>query len=895
MSDITRSDECVEGAVDGLTGVLPAGLLVPGQRSAGSWDSLAGQADSVSLWEAPVEEPYDDDYGQDWPEGDLAEADRLWEAAAEGAGPAVRGRRSAAPVESADRGPEPESGPRPVLAPLALSPGMRLRLRAAVRALLAVPGLAGAPDPVRLAAVVLMSRTPHETRAVVIRKSELGRWLGLSAGRMKAVLRMVRNTAPVSVETFKGDYNDDQALECRVGALEAARGVEGHPLNLTRKDLAVLLRLVEVLFAPGWATTGGGMRDRGLLAGRTGRGAATDRLAALLMVLEASESGRVRLCGGKVSAAAGRPAATLARMLGCTPAGAVEVLARLAEVGLVDRPRRGASGLLSRSRIVLPAVAAAHRAASAGSTESVKQTTPVRREAGRKASADVAGDLGVATPLGEAPVTEENPQISEVGATGGAEFSDLGATTPLHASHSRVVEVGGDLEVDGGFSGVADVVAEHRRPERVGAREDHPGTAPVGQADARPTADGGVGGPLRGDKPNTSAIDQNNPKQQVPVRLGCRAVPRPPQDLVQALAPVECLWERLDRAWSRRRIVAAVRAELTATGRLTGHRSAAAALAERLRHRLHAEGGSALVTDPVGWLLAKGLPQQAGCKHPACDDGIRLDTRTACVNCEQQLADRRTARQALVREAVAQLPAGTDPAQRRAAVDAHLHRHAMLRAEQQVFDRWRAEQQRAEAEVRRAERRARAEAAEAARRALSCEDCGTERAGGLCGSCWAIRSIRTVAGECVDLALAASADLADHRDVNTIARRTEVELRAAMAAARPAGAGREDVLGSDLETVRDAVAAYRADALARLARTPLADAEADLAHDTALRTNRHRPTALAAADQAAEQARATTARYLLLERLETLRALRERANQLRSAAATPVREAMNAR
>ncbi|MER6366544.1 hypothetical protein [Kitasatospora sp. NPDC001527] len=146
-------------------------------------------------------------------------------------------------------------------------------------------------------------------------------------------------------------------------------------------------------------------------------------------------------------------------------------------------------------------------------------------------------------------------------------------------------------------------------------------------------------------------------------------------------------------------------------------------------------------------------------------------------------------------------------------------------------------------------------------------------------------------GECVDLALAASADLADHRDVNTVARRTEAKLRAAMAAARPAGAGREDALGSDLETVRDAVDTYRANALARLARTPLADAEAGLAHDTALRAARSRPTAQADADQA----RATPARYLLLERLESVRALRERASQLRSTATTPARKAVNAR
>ncbi|MDY0812028.1 hypothetical protein [Kitasatospora purpeofusca] len=97
-------------------------------------------------------------------------------------------------------------------------------------------------------------------------------------------------------------------------------------------------------------------------------------------------------------------------------------------------------------------------------------------------------------------------------------------------------------------------------------------------------------------------------------------------------------------------------------------------------------------------------------------------------------------------------------------------------------------------------------------------------------------------------------------------------------------------------TVRDAVDAHRADALVRLARTPLADAESELAHDTALRTAGHRLTAHTDADQAAEHARATIARYLLLEPLETVRALRERANQLRSAAAAaPVREAVNAR
>ncbi|MFF2751744.1 hypothetical protein ACFVVA_40180 [Kitasatospora sp. NPDC058048] len=793
-------------------------------------------------------------------------------------------------------------GPRPVLAPLALTAVMRSRLRGAVRALLAEPGLAGAPDPVRLAAVVLLSRTPEETGAVLIRKGELGRWLGLSAGRMKAVVRELRAGGAVSVETFSDDYRVHQALECRLNAVSAARGLTGHPLNLTKKELAVLHGLVEALFAPGWAHRDGTVTEGGPLAGRTGRGAATDRLATLLLVLDANERGRVRLRGGRVDTGVGRPAVTLAWMLGCAPAGAVEVLARLAEAGLVERPRRGASGLLSRSRIVLPAVAAAHRSAptavSAVSAVSADQVASARREAVRKAPAGFVGDLGVTTPLGGAPVAEKNPQVSEAEEAVGAEISDLGVTTPLHASHSPVVEVVGDLEVDGGFSGAAAVVAEHRRPERADVRESHAGTEAAAQAGVRPTADGGAGGPLHGDKPNPSPIDQHDQEQQVPAGPGHRAVPRPPQALAQALAPVACLWERLDRPWSRRRIAAAVRAELARIGNWTGNAGAAAALADRLQHRVRHQGGSALVTDPVGWLLAKGLPQRAECAHPACDDGLRLDTRTDCVTCEQQLTDRRSNRHALVHEAVAHLPVGAASDQRRAAVDQHLHRHAMLRAEQQVADRQRAEQRRAEADARRAVRQAQAEAAEAARRAAPCEDCGTEAAAGLCAGCWSVRATRTAVRECVDLALAGSADLADHQDVNAVARQVHNELREEMRRPRPADADPAGLRASNLLTAQNAVAEYRASALSLLARSPLADAEAELAHAAAMRSAHRHPTRAAArdaADQAARQARTITARHLLLQRLDTVRALRERAHRIRSVATTaPVPEAVNA-
>ncbi|MFD9592102.1 hypothetical protein ACFWA9_04995 [Kitasatospora sp. NPDC059973] len=260
-----------------------------------------------------------------------------------------------------------------------------------------------------------------------------------------------------------------------------------------------------------------------------------------------------------------------------------------------------------------------------------------------------------------------------------------------------------------------------------------------------------------------------------------------------------------------------MREELAAVGRLTGSPNATAALADRLRHRLRAEGGGALVTDPVGWLLAKGLPQRRECAHLACDDGIRLDTGTDCTTCEQRLADRRSTRRALAREAVSALPDAATAEQRRTAVDERLHRHAMLRAEQQVADRQWAEQRCAEADTRRAVREAQAAAAEAARQTLPCEDCGTPDMAGLCASCWGMRATRAAIRECVDLALAGSADLGDHRDVNAVATHVRGELRAEMLRARPAGADLSGIRACDLLTVQNAAAEYRASVRSRRA------------------------------------------------------------------------------
>ncbi|MGW7594334.1 hypothetical protein ACWGK9_35125, partial [Streptomyces rubiginosohelvolus] len=103
-------------------------------------------------------------------------------------------------------------------------------------------------------------------------------------------------------------------------------GGAGHPLNLSKKEYATLLRLVEAVMAPGWKHRDGRVTPAGLIGARTGRGAATDRLALLLLALEARETGRVRQCGGVVDSKRGRAAVTVARLLGCSASAGERVL-----------------------------------------------------------------------------------------------------------------------------------------------------------------------------------------------------------------------------------------------------------------------------------------------------------------------------------------------------------------------------------------------------------------------------------------------------------------------------------------------------------------------------------------------------------------------------------------
>lgn len=91
-------------------------------------------------------------------------------------------------------------------------------------------------------------------------------------------------------------------------------------------------------------------------------------------------------------------------------------------------------------------------------------------------------------------------------------------------------------------------------------------------------------------------------------------VPLPPEDLRAVLAPVDLVWARLERPAARRIVEAAARSELTTVEGYAGRADAPQVLADRLARRLAEQlrtGGP--ITDPVGWLLARGLPQRQEC------------------------------------------------------------------------------------------------------------------------------------------------------------------------------------------------------------------------------------------------------------------------------------------
>ncbi|MFF8604054.1 hypothetical protein ACF065_33690 [Streptomyces sp. NPDC015232] len=786
--------------------------------------------------------------------------------------------------------------------PLQLTGTMRNRLLAAVRALLSDPGLQDADDPVRLAAVVLMAKAKVATNfRATITATELGRWVGLKPSRIAHhVLPQLRDRGVLGSNETVSAAGRVTGLECWVIPMYRAQhgGDRRHALALSRVELVVLLALIEALFAPGWTHKDGRVTPAGMLADRTGRGAATDRLGLLLMVLSSNSKGWLQLCSGSVDTERGRPAATVAGLLGCSPAGGAKVLSRLQERDVVSVDRREtASGLNARSRVRLLPVAKAHGIAV--------------REA-RKAADAVFSDLAV-TASGDLEAAAEAvaPVVAGVEGAGegvGAGSADRADAAHLHASHASGVTPVVPPQLSGGFSGEGRG-AEGRRPGRACVREDQAADGETGVAGSgSPVA---KVGPLRGEKPSKSPVDEQEQAGGVAAGAGARltvvggrktrqqgrAELPADLDLRVALAPVSWLWTKLSR-WQQDRVVEAARAELAQLGQvLEWAGQAPSVLAARLESRLEETGGEALVTRPYGWITRRGLVRRPSCSDVRCDDGVRLDTGADCDNCANILHARRAWRVRIAAEVDQELP-GLDQDARYREIEARMRRHAEAEAADLVARQAEAREReqrraaaRAEAEAQATVERERAAAEAAARQAVACEDCGRERSAGLCEACDHRRQTEVLIGEAGLLAATWSADPSDQVAVAAVAAEVRTAIEDAIAASwqefqkitDPA-----DLAAAGPDAVKDAAAhnafvvaesaavEYRHEALVMLGSSTKAQAEARKAYATELTKPWHQALpdsddAQRAATEAAAKAQTRTAEHLLAVRLEQLR------------------------
>ncbi|MER7694644.1 hypothetical protein [Streptomyces sp. NPDC097610] len=804
---------------------------------------------------------------------------------------------------------------------LRLGRGMRLRLLAAIRALLADESLAGLGDAARLAAVVLYakSRAPEGRKAALqsyIWGAELGRWLGMTESTVHHdVLPVLRETDALHTRMVTNDEGHPVGLDCLVMPLWRAHqgGRATHPLALSKVELAVLLRLLEALFGPGWAPEGMEPTPPGLLVGRTGKGAATDRLGLLLMVLSTRASGWLHLCGGSVRRKEGRGAATLSRLLGCSPSGARKVLARLAEAGVVARGRKATvTRMNGRGRVMLLPVARAYRRVLAPveavhGSEAVLSERPVGAFRDLAAGHDTSA-LGTSGVCGAEPAVEagdrERPD--------GAEF---------HADHASVITPVVPPQLSGGFSGEGRGY-EGRRPDRVCVREDQ--AAGGEDAAAELTSPVAEVGPLRGEKPGKSAVDKQdgqraagawaggrlkamaggNSRQQgrmdLPGDLGLRV----------ALEPVAWLWSGLN-GWQQDQVVGAVAAEMERLENLLMQpERAPQLLAGRLTDRLKEVGGEARVNSPFGWITRRGLVQRPACSDVRCDDGIRLDTGGDCENCGNVIHIRRARRVRMAADIDWELP-GLGEAERRQVLEDRMREYAAAEAEEFMWRREQALAEQARRETARAAARDRAErerqeaaAAEAVRQALPCEDCGQQRSAGLCEACGYRRRTEAAITEAGLVAATWAADLTDPGDVAAVTAHVRATVESDIEAAlkqflelmEPGELEANPVAGASalafnaLQAVQQALPEYRSSALGRLGSTKEADAEARRAYKTEqnrrwFRANPTGADTVAAATKASDAARERTAEYLLTVRLEQLR--EQTADQTETAAPAP--------
>ncbi|GAB3127508.1 hypothetical protein GCM10027160_52260 [Streptomyces calidiresistens] len=768
--------------------------------------------------------------------------------------------------KSVPASPVGEAGPVPMWSAgeaLVLSDRLRARLSAVVDTLLADPELAGAPDSVRLAVVVLAAKTNAADLTATVSAPELGRWLGVSDSLVRHQIRprLQRGPAPsVEVEADPApgaERGRTLGLRWTVEALASARHEadrESH-LRLTKAEFATWLRLMEALIGPGWRHRDGSVTEPGILGSRTGHGAATERLALVRAVLAGRPDGTVRMCGGPVDAR-GRAATTVGRLLDTDSQAGERVLEQLATCGALARVPG------ARERLVVPAVAAAHQ-----------RMRNARRAAGRAPQAPVTGAIvtsegaGASAGGGQIRLPEASSLVSPYKT---ADF-EVSRSAALHADHTPVVEdseesAGGES----GCSGVAGQPVTRRRRKRAHPREDRPDTRVTGSR-----RESGV-----------PARRLRRDKQDSPPASGSdvwRAAWRPmPDDVAEVLTgPARPLWTRLRSPDQQQRAIDAVRRALGVISGTIGPDTAPDVLYRRLTARLTAQGGAEAVADPLGWLTARGLPRRGSCLDSRCDDGTLMDTGGDCAACAVRIGDRRAIRRQVAEEVAVELHPATRPAERAKVTEARLRelttKHAAEAEERNARNAEAAAERRREVEAEVAARRAAAAEAEAARAATAataaarpCADCGTPEAGGLCPACTTRRQVADVLEEAAILTAAVPG--IDPTTEPAAARQAVVDARQAVADridAAVADAAADGVQAALLRQVALwAADAARADAhraaLAAWTASPASAAEARQAAAAAMR-DRHASldAARRAADTVAREARELAARWLL--------------------------------
>ncbi|WP_405875748.1 hypothetical protein OG605_38700 (plasmid) [Streptomyces xanthophaeus] len=782
---------------------------------------------------------------------------------------------------------------------------MRFRLLTAVRTLLADPRLVGRKDVVRLGLLVLMAKASHGRCRVEITARELGRWLGVSESTVDhEVLRGLREVDAVAARVLRGDDGLPTGVEYRVEALWETRNDLGAPLGLSKAELATLLRFLEGLFAPGWGeqcdTPAGLLVEKG----RQGRGAASDRLALVLLALHARPDGRVPMVGGplaKTVARHGRAAVTLARMLGCRVPVAATVLGRLAEADAVA---------VAPGRLVVPAVAAAHRTAAAvpeaAELESFASAEPEpARDAVRcgRCAGDEEADVLVVEGDGWRQLSWDDLEGAEersgtaprglddadgdlfAGQTVFETFEASRAAADPHTNHAVVADGHGEGAGGLGFSGEA-ASGYCRQPVRACEGGDSPAAEDGLRGDV--TAVDGGADPLRGEKPDLLLGKGESGAASASTLQAWRAVsggPPPvwaqvPKGLERVLEPVAMVWGRLDRLTTRRYVTKVVRARLGEIAGACGPQvDAERILRERLKRRL-AEQGTAPVTDPVGWLVGRALPRRALCPDGRCDGGRRMDTRADCAACQMLVLDGRALRsRAFVKASTAAVGRRVD----RWVFEAELNACWQLEAASAVVRREQALQERQAREQVWAERRAVYAVEEAARLALACTACGKPETAGLCGRCRDERRVEELVAEAVDVAVAACGIAGGDSHRLEVVRRTEQDMRGAVDQAVA------DLLAAGGGVFAEAVAlaarlaaelhlgALQRRVVNRFAYQPPAQAEYKKVFATEMRRSHHYDgldEARRAAEEAAQRARFNTAHTLLNDRLRAVRAAR---------------------